>query len=236
MSSLPSSSSNRSRRSWRIRGTKKKRLENLIERHPYDEVYKSEQVQLLYSQAMKLRYEDASNSLKFFKEVLKIDKNHTEAALKTSWLCIKFAEYEEATNVLKPVVQSSHTTMLQKQRAYTNLACAAIWDTKNPNYVMAEGYARDGIKLDGEGTNKLWENLATALKHQNKLEEAREAFRMALQLNPKSVNAIERQASIERHLKIEQKRKRKEGRGSRFKIKSPREILGNRKSGDFTKV
>jgi len=212
-------------------------LEEQLKKHEDDQQIKNELVQLLYSQAMKLRYEDATNSLKYFKEVLKIAPDHTEAALKTSWLCIKFAEYEEALQVLLPVVSSSSTTPLQKQRAYTNLACAAIWDPKNPKYELAEQYARTGIAIDGEGTNKLWENLATALKNQNRLEEARDAFQRALQLNPKSVNAIERQASIERHLKIEHKRKKKEeGRGSRFKIKSPREILGHRKSGDFTKV
>jgi len=212
-------------------------LEEQIKKQEDDQQLKDDLVQLLYSHAMRLRYEDASSSLKYFKEVLKIATDHTEAALKTSWLCIKFAEYEEATQVLLPVVSSSSTTPLQKQRAYTNLACAAIWDPRNPNYELAEQYARMGIAIDGDGTNKLWENLATALKHQNRLEEARDAFQRALQLNPKSVNAIERQASIERHLKIEHKRKKKEeGRGSRFKIKSPREILGHRKSGDFTKV
>jgi len=190
-------------------------------------------VQILYAQGMKRRYDDPSNALKYFKEVLQYQIDHTEAALKTSWLCIKYAEYEEAMEVLIPIVESTKTTMLQKQRAYTNLACAAIWDPKDPKYVLAEKYARTGIALDNEGTNKLWENLATALK--NRLEEAREAFRRALQLNPKSINAIERQASIERHLKIEHKRRKKDGvRSSRFRIKSPREILGLK--SDFSKV
>jgi len=213
----------------------KKKLEKKIKKHPDDQFIKDELVQLLYSQAMNLRYDDPSTSLSFFRDVLKLDPDHTEAALKTSWLCIKFAEYEEAIQVLLPVVSRSSTT-LQKQRAYTNLACASIWDPRNAKYELAEEYARAGIALDGEGTNKLWENLATALKNQNRLEEARDAFQRALKLNPKSANAIERQASIERHLKIEHKKRKKEQRGSRFKIKSPREILGHRKSGDFAKV
>jgi len=209
-------------------------LEKRVKHNPDDESARDELVQLLYAQGMKLRYEDSIASLHCFKQVLTFEPDHTEAAVKTSWLSIKFADYDEAIRVLIPVVESNRTTNLQKQRAYTNLACAAIWDPKNPKYALAEEYARKGIALDGEGTNKLWENLATALKYQNQLEEARAAFRKALQLNPKSINAIERQASIERHLKIERKQKKKgESRGGRFKIKSPREIL---KTNDFSKI
>jgi len=75
------------------------------------------------------------------------------------------------------------------------------------DFKLAEKWARDGIALDNEGTAKLWENLAMALKNQTKYEEARVAFKKALILNPKSLNAIERQASIDRHLKIPKKEK-----------------------------
>jgi len=91
-----------------------------------------------------------------------------------------------------------------------------------------------GIDLDNEGTAKLWENLATALKHQNKLEEARQAFKHAIKLNPKSVNAIERQASIDRHLKIQ---KRHDPKPKKFHLKSPRDLIGKKKSSsDFVKL
>jgi len=125
--------------------------------------------------------------------------------------------------------------MLQKQRAYTNLSCAENWKEKGADYALAEKWARSGIDLDREGTAKLWENLSTALKHQNKLEEARQAFKHAIKLNPKSVNAIERQASIDRHLKIQ---KRQDPKTKKFHLKSPRDLMGGKKKSatDFVKL
>jgi len=169
---------------------------------------------------MKLRYSNPAESLSFFEEILNLDPKHWESRLKVSWLSIRFEKSQRAIEVLLPVVESTETTILQKQRAYTNLSCAENWKTKDSNNADAENWARTGIALDGEGSAKLWENLATALKSQNKLTEAREAFKKALKLNPKSKNAIERQASIEKHLKIK-KKKNDQGKQNLL-IKSPR--------------
>jgi len=201
-----------------------------------DESARKDLVKLLYSQAMKLRYVNSAESLSLFEDVVELEPNHWEARLKVSWLSIRFTKNERAIEVLLPVIASDETTVLQKQRAYTNLSCAENWKDKEfANYDQAEKWARIGIDLDKEGTAKLWENLATALKHQNRLEEARAAFKQALKLNPKSINAIERQASIEKHLKIQKKR---DGKQKRFHLKSPREfITGNKKSsGSFVKI
>jgi tetratricopeptide (TPR) repeat protein len=202
-----------------------------------DEDARKELVKLLYCQAMKLRYINAAESLVLFEDVVELDSKHWEARLKVSWLSIRFTKNERAIDVLLPVVASTETTLLQKQRAYTNLSCAENWKDKDlANYEEAEKWARTGIDLDGEGTAKLWENLATALKHQSRLEEARIAFKQALKLNPKSINAIERQASIEKHLKIQKKR---DGKHKKFHLKSPREFIsGNKRKsgGTFVKI
>jgi len=170
---------------------------------------------------MKIRYTNAAESLLFFEEVLKLDPKNWESRLKISWLSIRFEKSQHAIEVLLPVINSTETTVLQKQRAYTNLSCAENWKTKDSKFEEAENWARLGIALDGEGTAKLWENLATSLKSQNKLSEARDSFKKALKLNPKSKNAIERQASIEKHLRIH-KKKDETGAVQNLLIKSPR--------------
>jgi len=196
---------------------------------------RTELVKLLYTQAMKLRYSNASESLSLFEEAVELDPKHWEARLKVSWLSIRFTKNDRAIETLLPVVNSPETTLLQKQRAYTNLSCAENWKEKEvADYDSAENWARMGIALDGDGSGKLWENLATSLKHQGRLEESRTAFKQALKLNPKSINAIERQASIEKHLRIQKKR---DGKQKKFHLKSPREYLsGNKKSPTFVKI
>jgi len=194
-------------------------------KHKEDPEVRSEVVKLLYSQAMKLRYVNTSESLSLFEEVIKMDPKHWESRLKISWISIRLTNCQRAIEVLLPVVNSADTTMLQKQRAFTNLSCAENWKDKAlADYIEAENWARKGIALDGEGSGKLWENLATALKYQNKLGEARIAFKQALILNPKSINAIERQASIDRHLRIQ---KKKEGKQNLFNLVSPRGMKNN---------
>jgi len=184
---------------------------------------------------MQLRYELPQNALALFEEVVQISPKHYEACLKISWLAIRFSKYKLARDVLSGVVASDDATTLQRQRAFTNLSCAWNWDSDTPDPTTAEKCARDGIALDGEGTAKLWENLATALRNQQRLEEAQVAFKKALTLNPKSLNAIERQASIEKHLKIQRKKHKGDGSSkSFFKLlttKSPRE-----KKSEYEKI
>jgi len=215
----------------------KQQVDSLRERHEKSESDKDirkELGRLLYYEAMRQRYENSSESLSLFEEVVELQPLHWEARLKVSWLSIRFTKNERAIEALLPVVESEETTVLQKQRAYTNLSCAENWKEKTADYAQAEKWARLGIDLDNEGTAKLWENLATALKHQNKLEEARQAFKHAIKLNPKSVNAIERQASIDRHLKIQ---KRHDPKPKKFHLKSPRDLIGKKKSSsDFVKL
>jgi len=212
-------------------------LREKLSKHEDDKDVRKELSRLLYFEAMKLRYDNSSESLSLFEEVVELQPEHWEARLKVSWLSIRFTKNERAIEALIPVVESSETTMLQKQRAYTNLSCAENWKEKAADYALAEKWARSGIALDSDGTAKLWENLATALKHQNKLEEARQAFKHAIKLNPKSVNAIERQASIDRHLKIQ---KRQDGpKTKKFHLKSPRDLIGGGKkksATDFVKL
>jgi len=214
-----------------------KELKSKLKKNPGDKLLRDELSSLLYSQGMKYRYDKPAPSLDYFKECVKVDPDHLEARMKVSWLCIKFSKYLEVQEILKPLVESKETTLLQKQRAYTNLSCAANW-AEIPKWDDAEKYAREGIALDGEGTAKLWENLATALRNQERLQEAHEAFRQALKLNPKSINAIERQASIERHLKVQKKKTTTTHK--KWKIKSPREFLKGTKSPrgtpDFEKL
>jgi len=210
-------------------------LRERLEADADDKKTRKELIQLLYFEAMRLRYEDNIESLALFEEVLELQPNHWEARMKVSWLCIRFMKNERAIEVLLPLVESSEPTILQKQRAYTNLSCAEDWKKVDPDHVKAENWARIGIELDHEGTSKLWENLATALKSQQKYEEARAAFKHAIKLNPKSVNAIERQASIDRHLKIQKRQER----GKKFHLKNPRDLLPGKKSpkgGDFIKI
>jgi len=215
----------------------KQQVDSLRERHEKSESDKDirkELGRLLYYEAMRQRYENSSESLSLFEEVVELQPLHWEARLKVSWLSIRFTKNERAIEALLPVVESEETTVLQKQRAYTNLSCAENWKEKTADYAQAEKWARLGIDLDNEGTAKLWENLATALKHQSKLEEARQAFKRAIKLNPKSVNAIERQASIDRHLKIQ---KRQDPKPKKFHLKSPRDLIGKKKSSsDFVKL
>jgi len=209
-------------------------LREKLEKSESDKDVRKELGRLLYYEAMRQRYDNSSESLSLFEEVVELHPLHWEARLKVSWLSIRFTKNERAIEVLLPVVESEETTVLQKQRAYTNLSCAENWKER-ADYTQAEKWARMGIDLDNEGTAKLWENLATALKHQNKLEEARQAFKHAIKLNPKSVNAIERQASIDRHLKIQ---KRHDGaKPKKFHLKSPRDLIGKKKSSsDFVKL
>jgi len=220
----------------------RKELAKKFKKNPEDTNIQNELAFLLYAQGMKLRYDAPQNALSFFEEVVKIAPKHYEARLKVSWLAIRFSKYKEAREVLQELLESDNATTLQRQRGYTNLSCAWNWDPEEPSPVKAEKAARDGIALDEEGTAKLWENLATALRNQQLLEEARIAFRKALTLNPKSLNAIERQASIERHLKI-QKKKARGANKPLFKLKigvghgggggkSPRE----KKSKDYEKL
>jgi len=212
------------------------KLKDILENDENDQDARQELSQLLYFEAMKLRYENSAESLSLLEEVVNVMPDHWEARLKVSWLSIRFTKNERAIEVLLPVVESSETTDLQKQRAYTNLSCAENWKEKDPDFTKAVQWARAGIALDCEGTAKLWENLATALKNQQRLEEARVAFKHAIKLNPKSVNAIERQASIDRHLKI-QKRQEADGKGKKFRLKSPRDLLGKKTaSKDFVKL
>jgi len=212
------------------------KLKDILENNENDKETRQELSQLLYFEAMKLRYDNSSESLALYEEVVELKPDHWEARLKVSWLSIRFTKSERAIDALLPVVESRETTQLQKQRAFTNLSCAENWKEKDPNFIKAEQWAREGIALDKEGTAKLWENLATALKNQQRLEEARVAFKQAIKLNPKSVNAIERQASIDRHLKI-QKRQEADGKGKKFRLKSPRDLLGKRTgSKDFVKL
>jgi len=204
-------------------------LSRRLKKSPDNTKLRDELALLVYLEAMKLRYDLPQNSLSLFQEVVVISPSHYEARLKVSWLAIRFSKYGLARDILDPVlVEGSDSTQLQKQRAYTNLSCACNWDPEDPAPAKAEQAARAGIALDGEGTAKLWENLATSLRNQQRLEEAQTAFKRALTLNPKSLNAIERQASIERHLKIQRKRREKgEGGGHKsiFKLmtKTPKE-------------
>jgi len=203
----------------------RKELEKRIKKNPEDKVARTEFAFFLYSQGMQKRYDAPQNALAFFEEVVKVAPDHYEARLKASWLCIRFSKYKQAREVLEAILESDTATTLQKQRAFTNMSCAWNWDPDHPSPVEAEKAARAGIALDSEGTAKLWENLATSLRNQDKLEEARTAFRKALKLNPKSLNAIERQASIEKHLKIQ--RRHEKGSKLHFKLKiggkSPRD-------------
>eukprot|EP01125_Pyxidicula_operculata_P012387 TRINITY_DN406_c0_g1_i1.p1 TRINITY_DN406_c0_g1~~TRINITY_DN406_c0_g1_i1.p1 ORF type:complete len:263 (-),score=45.48 TRINITY_DN406_c0_g1_i1:285-1073(-) len=192
---------------------RKNRLLEKIKKHKEEEDI-SDLAHLIYLEGMKNRYESPSVALELFEQVLKHKPDHIEAALKVSWLSIRFGNYFRAKQVLYPIVERQDATDLQKQRACTNLSCSSNWENPS-NPVEAEKWAWTGIKEYGE-TAKLWENLATSYKLQGKYEEARQAFKTALKLNPKSTNAIERQASVERHLKLEEKHrnKRKSSSGS----------------------
>jgi len=213
-------------------------LKKKMEDNPGDKNTRKELANMLYFQAMNLRYDDPSRSLALFEELVTFQPDHWEARMKVSWLAIRFTKYDKAIETLIPLVESSESTLLQKQRAYTNLSCAEDWKKEHSDPTKAESWARKGIELDREGTSKLWENLAISLKNQNRLDEARVAFKRALKLNPKSLNVIERQASIDRHLLIQ-----KQGtititssgaKTKKFHLKSPRDLLGGKK--DFVKM
>jgi len=174
-----------------------------LEKNENDITAHKELVKLLFLEAMRLRYDNSAQSLSLFEEVVTLQPDNWEARLKVSWLSIRFTKNERAIEVLLPIVESLETNFRQKQRAFTNLSCAENWKENNADPILAEKWARDGIDIDKEGTAMLWENLATALKNQLKLEESLVAFKNALKLNPKSWHAKQRKASIERHLNIQ---------------------------------
>jgi len=185
------------------------RLRKKLKNKPDFQIQK-QLVQLLFLRGMEIRYSAPDKALQLFEEVVELEPNNWESRLKISWLSIRFIRYDRAIVVLLPVVDSPETTLLQKQRAYSNLSCAENWKPKSySNNHHAESWARKGIALDGKGTSKLWENLATALKNQNKLEESSDALKQALKIGPKSLNVLEMYATLERQIKTEKKRQMK---------------------------
>jgi len=143
---------------------------------------RDEYIHYLYDSAMKLRSLDMDRSSELLMELNELDPNNYESALKLSWLLIRKDNLLLAREVLIVIVKSNESTMNQKQRAYTNIACCWNFDIQPDNYLKAERAARKGIKLNGIGTIKLWENLAVALKKQEKFEEAIDSYENLLKL------------------------------------------------------
>jgi len=165
---------------------------------------------------MDMRYDEPARSLILFEEVVKIQPNHYEACLKISWLTIQLNQYQRVREILQRIVDSNDSTIHQKQRAYNNVSCSWLFQ-RPPDFVAAETSAFAGIKVDGKGTNKLWENYAASLKHQGRLEEARDAYANALLLNPMSENALQRHASVEKHYKAQRRDQRDNWRHTKSK-------------------
>jgi len=145
---------------------------------------------ILFKHGMAVRYTHPKRSLDLFMEVIALDPDHWEARIKISWLQIRVNDFLAVMDSVTPVVEpEASSTIEQKQRAYNNIVCSYLFRFPM-DLITAEKVAREGIALDARGNVKLWENLGSALKHQHRYDEARDAFNTALTIEPKSEFAI----------------------------------------------
>jgi tetratricopeptide (TPR) repeat protein len=171
---------------------------------------RAELIDLMFKRAMAVKYTQPKRSLELFLEVVALNSSHWEARIKVSWLMIKFNDFLTLIPYLEPIVDpESSATVEQRQRAYNNIVCSYMFRLP-PDYITAEKLCRTGIALDPEGNVKLWENLGSALKFQGRLNEARDAFNIALQMEPTSSFSIKNIAALDQASRHKRKTGKKE--------------------------
>jgi len=178
-----------------------------------------------FTRAMETRYREPMRSKELFKEVIAMDPNHYESRLKVSWHEIRFGCTQVIPALLEPVISSSTSTLEQKQRAYNNLSCACIVGPLL-NAAGAEKWALAGIRLDGKGTPKLWENLGVAYREQGRLQLSLEAFTKSLLIDPNSKHVQKSIKFLEKDIKNQSKKEKiKEKPKEKVKVKKDKKQI-----------
>jgi len=161
---------------------------------------RAELIHATFTRAMETRYKEPARSKELFKEVIAMDPNHYESRLKVSWHEIRFGSTLCIPALLEPVISSPTATLEQKQRAYNNLSCACLVG-RVVDAAGAEKWALAGLRLDGKGTPKLWENLGGAYREQGRLHQALEAFTKSLLIDPSSKHVQKSIKLVEKDIK-----------------------------------